>query len=74
MVAAAGVALLPMAALPAQQWRTLQASRTLATRGANDTLRVRLAYAVGKLSIGQAASGLLYDLDVRYDADERRVK
>lgn len=74
MVAAAGVALLPMAALPAQQWRTLQASRTLASRGANDTLRVRLAYAVGKLSIGQAASGLLYDLDVRYDADERRVK
>jgi hypothetical protein len=73
-VAVACGALLPVAALPAQQWRTLQASRSIASPGANDTLRVRLAYAVGKLSIGKAANGLLYDLRVRYDADERRVK
>lgn len=73
VLAAAGVALLPTATVRAQEWRTLQASRSLAEFGARDTLRVRVGYAVGKLSIGEAANGLLYDLDVRYDANERRV-
>lgn len=61
-------------ALPAQEWRTLEASRSLAASGKNDTLRVRLAYVVGNLAVGAAKAGLLYDLDVRYDANERRVK
>ena len=60
--------------LPAQQWRTLESSRSLAAPGSADTLHVRLAYGVGKLSLGTAKEGLLYDLTARYDADERRVK
>lgn len=74
LVVAASAALIPAAELPAQEWRTLEASRSLAPSGAKDTLRVRVSYAVGKLSLGAANSGLLYDLDVRYDADERRVQ
>lgn len=70
----AGAALAVTAPLPAQAWRTLEASRSLAAAGANDTLHVRVAYAVGKLSVGEATSGLLYKIDMRYDADERRVK
>jgi len=71
---AIGVLPLSAAALPAQQWRTLEASRSLASTGGHDTLRVRLAYVVGNLALGAADDGLLYDLTVRYDADERRVK
>lgn len=59
--------------LPAQQWRTLEASRSLATPAGRDTLHVRLAYVAGKLALGATKEGLLYDLTVRYDADERRV-
>jgi len=59
--------------LPAQQWRTLHASRSLAPARNADTLRVRLAYVAGELALGKASSGVLYDLDVRYDANERRV-
>jgi hypothetical protein len=61
-------------ALPAQEWRTLEASRSLAASAGSDTLHVRLAYMVGDLALSAAKAGLLYDLDVRYDADERRVK
>lgn len=73
---AAAIGTLPLASgsLPAQQWRTLEASRSLTATGGSDTLHVRLAYAVGKLSVGAAKSGLLYDMSVHYDADERRVK
>ncbi|HET7551728.1 MAG TPA: LiaF domain-containing protein [Gemmatimonadaceae bacterium] len=60
--------------LPAQEWRTLEASRSLATAGNGDTLHVRLGYVAGKLALGAANRGTLYDLTVRYDADERRVK
>jgi hypothetical protein len=80
MIAAAVVALplyaLPFrgTALPAQEWRTLEASRSLEASGKSDTLHVKLAYVVGNLALGAAKAGLLYDLDVRYDADERRVK
>ena len=62
------------ASLPAQQWRTLEARRSLTPASRGDTLSVRLAYGVGKLTFGAAREGLLYALDVRYDADERRVK
>lgn len=71
---AIGVLPLAGAALPAQQWRTLEASRSLATTGGHDTLHVKLAYVVGNLALGAAREGMLYDLTVRYDADERRVK
>jgi hypothetical protein len=73
---AAWLVALPVAttALPAQQWRTLEARRALKPAGSADTLRVRLAYGVGKLTFGVAKEGLLYDLSVRYDAGERRVK
>ena len=64
---------LPAAALPAQQWRTLEARRSLTPASRTDTLRVHLAYGVGKLTFGAANDALLYDLRMRYDADERRV-
>jgi hypothetical protein len=72
----AGALAIAGAALPAQQWRTMEASRSLAARaaGARDTLHVRLAYEVGNLAVGRAKDGLLYDLTARYDADERRLK
>jgi hypothetical protein len=77
-VATAVVALpLCTAALPAQEWRTLEASRSIAASGASgesDTLHVKLAYVVGNLALGAAKAGVLYDIDMRYDADERRVK
>lgn len=74
--ATAGALALAGPPLPAQQWRTMEASRSLAARegGTRDTLRVRLAYEVGNLAVGRAKDGLLYDLTARYDADERRVK
>jgi hypothetical protein len=72
----AAIGALPFAgvSLPAQQWRTLEASRSPTTPDSGDTLHVRVAYGVGKLSLGAAKEGLLYDLTARYDADERRVK
>jgi hypothetical protein len=56
-----------------QRWRTLEASRSLPASSASDTLRVRVAYSVGRLTLGDAASGTLFDLLVRYDANERLV-
>lgn len=71
---AAGVTVLMAGALPAQQWRTLEARRALTPATRADTLHVHLAYAVGKLTFGAADEALLYDLRMSYDADERRVK
>lgn len=65
---------LAVTGLPAQQWRTLEARRSLTPASRTDTLHVRLAYGVGKLTFGAASDALLYDLSMRYDADERRVK
>lgn len=66
---------LAASAIPAQQWRTLEARRGLTPSSRTDTLRVHLAYGVGKLTFGAANdNALLYDLRMRYDADERRVK
>ena len=74
-IAAELVALaLATTALPAQQWRTLEARRSVSPGSRADTLRVHLAYGVGELTFGAADEGMLYDLSVRYDANERRVK
>jgi hypothetical protein len=76
LVLSAAIGVLPLAgtALTAQQWRTLEARRSVAEPGGRDTLHVRVAYAVGNLALSAANSGVLYGLTVRYDADERRVK
>ena len=50
----------------AQRWRTLDASRQVHDTGA---LSVRVRYAAGKLDLRPAASGLLYAMNIRYDAD-----
>jgi hypothetical protein len=52
--------------LPAQHWRVITAQRE---RRSMDTLRVRVEYGAGTVSIGPAPSPLLYDLRMRYDAD-----
>lgn len=76
LAAASTVLLASLAAttLPAQQWRTLQARRAITPASRADTLRVHVAYGVGKLTLGAANDALLYDLHMRYDAAERRVK
>lgn len=62
--------------LPAQEWRTLEARRNRpdTSQGGVDTLHVRLAYGAGELSFRGVPAPALYDLHVRYDANERRVK
>lgn len=66
---AAATALLAAAPLPAQSWRTLTAQRQLQPV---DTLRVHVQYGAGKLALGAAPASLLYDLRLRYDADQFR--
>jgi len=80
LLGAAGVATLAVSALPtsaaaqeSQRWRTLEASRSTPASSAGDTLRVRVAYSVGRLTLGDAKPGTLYDILVRYDANERLV-
>jgi hypothetical protein len=66
---AAATALLAAAPLPAQSWRTLTAKRQLQSV---DTLHVHVQYGAGKLVLGAAPAALLYDLRLRYDADQFR--
>lgn len=55
--------------LAAQSWRTLTARKQ---RSGTDSLRVRVKYGAGTLTLGAAPAGLLYDVRMRYDADRFR--
>lgn len=59
------VAILPVAAAQAQEWRTIATSRSAS---AGDSLRVRVEFAAGSLSLRPADSANLYDVRLRYDA------
>jgi hypothetical protein len=50
----------------AQRWRTLDASRQLHDTGA---LTVRVTYGAGKIDLRPAAAGMLYAMNIRYDAE-----
>ncbi len=75
LLTAACAAALPtaLAAQDSQRWRTLEASRALPAAATSDTFRVRVAYSVGTLTLGDATPGTLYDILVHYDAGERRM-
>lgn len=69
-VLAAGLAAAALAAAPAgaQEWRTVTSARQLQGEQALD---VRVEYGAGRLTVGPAADGLLYRMQLRYD--ERMV-
>ncbi|MDQ3696496.1 MAG: cell wall-active antibiotics response protein [Gemmatimonadota bacterium] len=48
----------------AQSWRTVTAARQAR---ATDSMRVDIDYGLGRLTLGLAPAGLLYDLRMRYD-------
>lgn len=50
----------------AQRWRTLDASRQVRDTGA---LTVHVTYGAGKLDLRPATSGVLYSMNIQYDAD-----
>jgi hypothetical protein len=54
----------------AQSWRTLDASRP---RGTVDSLRVRVRYDAGRISVSAAPAPLLYDAKARFDANLQRL-
>jgi hypothetical protein len=60
------LALTVPAMVSAQAWRTVSAERQLREI---DTLRVRVDYTVGALSIGSTTDSILYRSRLRYDAD-----
>ncbi len=66
---AAGMLATSAAPAHAQRWRTLTASRQ---RQSIDTLRLRATFGAGTLSLGAAPQALLYDIEMRSDADELR--
>jgi hypothetical protein len=68
-VLAAAIALAHPTALAAQSWRTLTAGRQ---RQSADTLHLRLQYGAGKLTFGAAPEPLLYEMRLRYDANQFR--
>jgi hypothetical protein len=53
-------------ALEAQSWRTVESSRQLHDSGA---VSVRVEYGAGRLSLKPTAQPLLYQMELRYDAD-----
>lgn len=55
----------------AQNWRTLTAQRPL---GRDDSLKVMVRYGMGKLTVRAADPAVLYDLNVRYDANFFRTQ
>ncbi|MFN2399836.1 MAG: hypothetical protein ABR543_14545 [Gemmatimonadaceae bacterium] len=59
------VAILPVTVGQAQEWRTIATSRSAR---AADSLRVRVEFAAGSLSLGPDDSANLYDVRLRYDA------
>lgn len=73
-VVATACAALPLLApaLHAQRWRTLAAERQRA--GRVDTLHVSVPYGAGTLALGAAPRDLLYDVRLRYDADQFRPR
>ena len=52
--------------LDAQSWRTVTTSRQI---GEERELRVRVSYGAGRFSVGPAAPGTLYRMQLRYDED-----
>ncbi len=68
-----GALLLAVAATPAtaQSWRTLTAQRAV---GREDSLHVVVRYGLGKLTVRAAEPAVLYDLDMKYDADVFRAE
>jgi hypothetical protein len=52
-------------------WRTLTARRAL---GREDSLRVVAKYGLGKLTLRAAEPAVLYDVDVKYDAQQFRAE
>lgn len=65
----AAAVLAAAAPLQAQSWRTLVATRQ---RQPVDTLHVRVQYGAGRMTLGAAPRTLLYDVRLRYDADQFR--
>ena len=63
-----GAATAPAAA---QSWRTFSAQRAL---GREDSLRVVVAYGLGKFVLRAAPPATLYDIALRYDADVFRAE
>lgn len=59
-------ALAAAAPLGAQTWRTLDVSRQLHDSGA---LQVKVQYGAGRLNLHAAATRVLYDMRLRYDAE-----
>jgi hypothetical protein len=59
-------ALLVAPSAEAQRWRTLDASRQLHDTGA---LSVHVSYAAGKIDLRPASPGMLYAMNIQYDAD-----
>jgi hypothetical protein len=66
---ALAASLTPFAAIAAQQWRTLDASRQLRDSAAHE---VRVRYGAGRLEIRPATEPVLYSLSLRYDEDNGR--
>lgn len=63
------LALLPADSVEAQTWRTMQSARQLWDRAPTE---VHIRYAAGELRVGSADSGMLYEMDLRYDEDHFR--
>ena len=71
LLAVLGVLAVPAVPAAAQSWRTLTAERAL---GREDSLRVVVAYGLGKFILRAAEPATLYDIGIRYDADVFRVE
>jgi hypothetical protein len=73
MAAAFGAATLvaPVPLFAAQDWRTLDASRQLAD---TQPARVYIEYGAGRLTLGGARPGMLYDMHLRFDAERTEAR